>query len=155
MHQLHKGYRTHNRTRYTDMDQLIEQLLELKNPDFKKIMDFNNGSAKRFAESKELRNLKSNQLRKFFDRIKNIENKIEEYDWKEIEERELPLLNPLIIYNQSRNLIPRKFSDYMTRAIKRIIEYRGTEQDKKEMFKNFVKILEAIVAYHKPLEVNK
>lgn len=124
-----------------------EELKNVENPDFKSIMK-SGGAAEQFA--RQLKSMKSNQLRKFFDEIKTIEKqlRVSETSWSDVETQIVSLI-PQIKYNKGRKLIPEIFSNYMTDTIERILESSEDDEKKKEMFKNFVKILEAIVAYHK------
>lgn len=102
--------------------------------------------------AKELKKLNSNQLRKFFGAVRNIEKKNEE--WSDIEP-ELYLLKPKLAISLGRNLIPEDFFKVMNACLNKIDVGETDDDDddeKKENFNNFVKFFEAIVAYHKYYE---
>lgn len=101
--------------------------------------------------AKELKKLNSNQLRKFFGAVRNIEKKNEE--WSDIEP-ELYLLKPKLAISLGRNLIPEDFFKVMNACLNKIDvgETDDDDDEKKENFNNFVKFFEAIVAYHKYYE---
>jgi CRISPR type III-A-associated protein Csm2 len=90
--------------------------------------------------AKELRNsLKSNQLRKVFDKVKEIEialNRGEDYKAKILE------LYPKLAYSTGRKLMPRKFFNLLTLLLEK------AEKDKQDA-KVVVKLITAIVAYSK------
>lgn len=100
--------------------------------------------------AKELKKLNSNQLRKFFGAVRNIEKKNEE--WSDIEP-ELYLLKPKLAISLGRNLIPEDFFKVMNACLNKIdVGETDDDDEKKENFNNFVKFFEAIVAYHKYYE---
>ena len=97
-----------------------------------------NGLADEIA--KELRNnLKSTQLRKVFDKIKEIENALnrgEDYRSKILE------LYPKLAYSTGRKLMPRKFFNLLTLLLEK------AERDREDA-KMVVRLITAIVAYSK------
>jgi len=97
-----------------------------------------NGIADKIA--KELKNnLKSSQLRKVFDKIKEIENALnrgEDYKPKILE------LYPKLAYSTGRKLMPRKFFNLLTLLLEK------AERDREDA-KMVVKLITAIVAYSK------
>lgn len=122
----------------------IEQLGKLKDLDIKKISD-----EKGYADllAKKLRGMKTGQIRKFFGEIKNIEKKlIGGENWKNVE-TEFYQLKPRLAYASGRGLIPEEFYSVVKTALNKVDI--GSDTEKKENFKMLVKILEAIVAYHK------
>lgn len=90
------------------------------------------------------RKLNTNQLRKFFGAVRNIEKKKK---WEEIEP-ELYLFKPKLAVSVGRKLIPNEFYDFMKVTMSKI-DVGETDDDKMKNFDTFVKFLEAIVAYHK------
>lgn len=88
--------------------------------------------------------LNTNQLRKFFGAVRNIEKKKK---WEEIEP-ELYLLKPKLAVSVGRKLIPRGFYEFMKVTMSKI-DVGENDEEKLENFDTFVKFLEAIVAYHK------
>lgn len=125
----------------------IGKLNMLKDLSIKLIAD-ENGYADQIAHT--LRNMKTAQLRRFFGAIKSIERTIEEDNsekaWDEVE-AEFYLLKPKIAYAKGRKLIPEEFYQVLKVSLNKINV--GTNEDKIENFKRFVKFLESIVAYHK------
>lgn len=82
--------------------------------------------------------MKTSQLRKFFGEVKRIEMQ------EDINLSDVAMLNPLLAYAVGRdknNRAKQSFQEEMSKAI--------SEINNKKDFKNFVKIFEAIVAYHK------
>lgn len=98
--------------------------------------------------AKNLKKLNTNQLRKFFGAVRNIEKKNEK--WSDIEP-ELYLLKPKFAVSVGRKLIPKDFFKVMNACLNKI-DVGETDDEKKENFNNFVKFFEAIVAYHKYYE---
>lgn len=92
------------------------------------------------------RNLKTNQLRKFFGAVRDIQRK-ESWDDMEVE---FYLLKPKLAYSQGRKLIPRDFYNVMKVCMNKVDI--GTDQDKVANFNKLVDFMEAIVAYHKYYE---
>ncbi|KKF98651.1 type III-A CRISPR-associated protein Csm2 [Methanosarcina mazei] len=125
----------------------IGKLNMLKDLSIKLIAD-ENGYADQIAHT--LRNMKTAQLRRFFGAIKSIERTIEEDNsekaWGEVE-AEFYLLKPKIAYAKGRKLIPEEFYQVLKVSLNKVNV--GTNKDKIENFKRFVKFLESIVAYHK------
>jgi len=97
-----------------------------------------NGLADKIA--RELRSdLKSTQLRKVFDKIKEIENALnrgEDYKSKILE------LYPKLAYSTGRKLMPRKFFNLLTLLL-------GKAEEDREDAKMVVRLITAIVAYSK------
>lgn len=91
------------------------------------------------------RNLKTNQLRKFFAAVRQIEQK-DNISWDAIEPQ-FYLLKPRLAVSVGRKNIPKPFYNLMM-AIMRKVDV-GTENEKLESFNTFINFFEAIVAYHK------
>lgn len=125
----------------------IGQLKMLKDLDIKLIAD-EKGYADKIART--LKNMKTAQLRRFFGAIKKIERTIEEENsekaWNDVE-AEFYLLKPKIAYANGRKLIPDEFYQVLKVSLNKIDI--GSNEEKIENFKRFVKFLESIVAYHK------
>lgn len=123
---------------------------EIKEQITEKTVDF----AKRFGEylgtdesdggnKVTSKKLTTNQLRKFFGEVKR-------QQMRKFDRSELILLKPKLAYAVARAEKGSKIGDFynvITDAIDKV-------QNEKE-FKNFIKIFEAIVAYHKAAEENK
>jgi len=87
--------------------------------------------------------LTTNQLRKFFGEVKR--QQMEGYN-----ETDFVLLKPKLAYAVGRTKGTSKIKDFyevMCIAIDQVTE--------EKQFKNFIKIFEAVVAYHKAAEENK
>ena len=116
----------------------LEKLSDMKPKDYADIDGYADCIAKELSKK-----LNTNQLRKFFGAVRNIEKNKE---WDEIEP-ELYLLKPKLAVSVGRKLIPREFYNIMKTSMNKIDI--GTEEEKLENFDTFVKFLESIVAYHK------
>jgi CRISPR-associated protein Csm2 len=91
--------------------------------------------------------LKRSQLRKFFNEIKTIEYDLKSgEDVKKIKIRILALI-PKLAYSKGRDLIDENFYKFMKAILSKVKEDMN-EENAKEVFEVFVKILESIVAYH-------
>jgi CRISPR-associated protein Csm2 len=88
--------------------------------------------------------LNTNQLRKFFGAIRDIESTGK--NWEDIE-AEFYLLKPKLAVSVGRELIPSSFYKLMMKCMKKIDV--GSEEEKMDNFEVFVNFLEAIVAYRK------
>ncbi|MEA2074232.1 MAG: type III-A CRISPR-associated protein Csm2 [Euryarchaeota archaeon] len=86
--------------------------------------------------------LKTAQLRKFFDSLKSIEQKvvIEKRNWNEVK-ADFVLLTPKLAYTKGKNLIPQPFYLLLRSCLQRV--------NSKEDLKALIRIFETIVAYHK------
>ncbi|HII91642.1 MAG TPA: type III-A CRISPR-associated protein Csm2 [Methanosarcina sp.] len=125
----------------------IGQLKMLKDLDIKLMAD-EKGYADKIAHT--LKNMKTAQLRRFFGAIKKIERTIQEENsekaWSDVE-AEFYLLKPKIAYAKGRKLIPDEFYQVLKVSLNKIDI--GSNEEKIENFKRFVKFLESIIAYHK------
>lgn len=108
--------------------------------DSKKTIVDKNGRSKEVKESK----LTTNQLRKFFGEVKR--QQMSGYD-----ETDFVLLKPKLAYAVGRAKDENaKINDFYHVIAKAIDEVKNEQH-----FKNFIKIFEAIVAYHKASEESK
>ncbi|MFQ6087614.1 MAG: type III-A CRISPR-associated protein Csm2 [Candidatus Methanofastidiosia archaeon] len=86
--------------------------------------------------------MKTSQLRKFFDSARKIEadlfTKGEDWNGAKVD---FYLLKPKLAYAKGRDLIPEQFYNIIMTCLSNI--------DSKEDFKRFMQFFEAIVAYHK------
>lgn len=91
--------------------------------------------------------LTTSQLRRFFGEIRRIENNFKEH------QTDFQMLKPMLAYAVGRDKNDRgynktkiaEFNDEISKAI----DYTLSANNQAEAFKNFIKIFEAIVAYHK------
>lgn len=118
----------------------LEDINQLSDLSIKEIAD-ENGYADKVAKGSK--KLKTNQLRKFFDAVKLIEQKT---SWDEIEP-EFYLLKPKLAVAVGRKVVPKPFYDFMMKMMGKVDV--GSEEDKLKNFKVFVDFFESIVAYHK------
>lgn len=95
--------------------------------------------------AKNSRNLKTNQLRKFFSAVRVMEQK-ENLSWQEVE-AEFYLLKPQLAVASGRKNIPKNFYNLIM-AVMRKVDV-GNDDEKLENFKIFIQFFESIVAYHK------
>ena len=95
--------------------------------------------------AKNSRNLKTNQLRKFFSAVRVLEQK-EILTWQEVE-AEFYLLKPQLAVASGRKNIPKNFYNLIM-AVMRKVDV-GNDDEKLENFKIFIQFFECIVAYHK------
>ena len=104
--------------------------------------------------------LTTSQIRKFFGEVKRIENKSKDAD-KEIS-TDIAMLKPLLFYTLGRaldNNASREskegvqlFATSISNIVEAVLENKNFVVQR---FRNFVKIFESIVAYHKYYEKSK
>jgi CRISPR-associated protein Csm2 len=95
-------------------------------------------------DQKELKQLSTSQLRKFFGQLKRIQ--AEGYNEKKVSE--LLMLKPQLAYAVGRDIKNNRNQTKITDFEKHISPLIG-EIKEKQHFNNFVNLIEAIVAYHK------
>lgn len=129
-------------------DQEIEDIInkiskyeEFHKIDIEELVEPETGFAFIIAEYAYQENLKSNQLRKIFDAIKNIEKS--DKDWKE-KKVEFYMLKPRLAVAVGRKLIPEKVYDVIIASMN-LVDVGDVEKN----FKRFVSFFESIIAYHK------
>lgn len=105
------------------------------------------GIADRVAN--DLRGLKTTQLRKYFDTIVKIDEKIKDSSWAEVQ-TDYYMLYPMLAYATGRKTIPQDFYDLCTACLDRI----PAEDDSsaRENFGRFKDFMESVVAYSKYYE---
>lgn len=107
-------------------------------------IDYSENIAKDFRiKNKNNMVINSNQLRKIFNSIRNIEQN--NNNWDDIE-LELDLLKPKIAYSVGRELIPKKFYEIILLCIDKINV--GTEEEKVKNFEIFVLFFESVIAFY-------
>lgn len=146
----HKKNQSRNKNKKQDNNSEIDKIIKK----IENVSSFSEIKPKDYADedgyaaiiAKELKKLNTNQLRKFFGAVRDIEKKKE---WSDIEP-ELYLLKPKFAVSVGRKLIPKDFFKVMNVCLNKIDV--GENDEKKENFNTFVKFFEAIVAYHKYYE---
>ena len=97
----------------------------------------------------KISSVKTHQLRRIFSEIKQLENEIKirkDYPPQRIKER-LMFLKPLLAYTQSRTNAIEPLVDVLSEAID--IIYKEPTENVRESFLMLVKLMEAVIAYHK------
>lgn len=141
------GYRRNNNRNNNSSNEIneviqeINKLKKLSDVDIKDLLDEKTGYAYKVAQAS--RNLKTNQLRKFFGAIRKMESK---NNWEDIEP-EFYLLKPRMAVGVGRKLVPKGFYNVIIAAMSKVDV--GNEDEKLANFKVFVEFFESIVAYHK------
>ncbi|WP_288975040.1 type III-A CRISPR-associated protein Csm2 [uncultured Methanosphaera sp.] len=157
LNEYSQEYRKNNQSRNknkkqdnnSEIDKIIKKIENVSSFSEIKPKDYADEDGYAAIIAKELKKLNTNQLRKFFGAVRNIEKKNEE--WSNIEP-ELYLLKPKLAISLGRNLIPEDFFKVMNACLNKIDVGETDDDEKKENFNNFVKFFEAIVAYHKYYE---
>ena len=141
-----QGKRRDDFRKETEIEKIIQEignLQKLSQLDERKIAK-EDGYAERVA--KEVKNLKTTQLRKFFSEIKANERELKEKGWDGIK-ADFYMLRPNLAYAKARGLIPDPFFRLIDACMKQVD--KGDDEQKKDNYTRFVQFLEAIVAYHK------
>lgn len=104
--------------------------------------------------AKQLKNdrskLNTTQLRKYFDTIIKIKEKISESGW-ESAQSDYYMLYPTLAYAKGRGTIPENFYSFCILCLDKIPSKNGN-QASAENFNKFVSIMESLVAYSKYYE---
>ncbi|HOK27276.1 MAG TPA: type III-A CRISPR-associated protein Csm2 [Bacteroidales bacterium] len=135
-----------------------EMLIKITNEDVKILKDFGefltkpkkieDYDKKGNKKEREIKPMSTSQLRKFFGALKRIQADFERF------KDEIPLLQPKLAYvagkdkdkGGTHDKVPKtKIWDFYNEISPLISEINGDEKK----FKNFVSIVEAIIAYHK------
>ena len=129
-----RNNRQNENENYNDVTNRIKSLNQPSDLSIKDIAD---------KVAKGSKQLKTNQLRKFFGAVRLIEQKT---TWDEIEP-EFYLLKPKLAVAVGRGNVPKAFYNFMMAAMSKVDV--GSEEDKMKNFKTFIDFFESIVAYHK------
>jgi CRISPR-associated protein Csm2 len=104
------------------------------------------GEAEKFGGEIQKKGLTTSQIRQVFTRLKSIEAK--QYS---AQRTEFMMLKPFVAYaagRQGRVEGLQLFKERVTWGIDAVLDASGAEEEEKR-FKNFCKLFEAILAYHK------
>jgi CRISPR-associated protein Csm2 len=110
--------------------------------------NFNNLTNKREPVYERQKALSTSQLRKFFGEIRRIQADLQQHEY--FNKQDLILLKPKLAYQVGRE--KDKLKDAKIRDFYKQISEAIDAVTTKEHFKRFVKLVEAIVAYHKEAE---
>lgn len=123
----------------------LNELSEMKPKKYANEGGYADKIAKEFSSGRgDSQTLNTNQLRKFFGAIRDIESK--EGEWEE-KESTFYLLKPKLAVAVGRKNIPRKFYELMMACMNKVDV--GDNEKNNENFKTLVEFLESIVAYRK------
>lgn len=145
-HGKNKNYKEKTPKEIADVIDDIKSCNMLKDLNKEKIFNDDDGLAYVVADY-YVNDLNTNQLRKFFEAIREMEKKKK---WEDMES-DFYLLKPRMAVSVGRKHIKKPFFDVINAAMNKVKV--GTSDEKLENFKVFVEFFEAIVAYHKYLEV--
>ncbi|ADD08836.1 type III-A CRISPR-associated protein Csm2 [Candidatus Aciduliprofundum boonei] len=122
----------------------IKREIVRETPDWKRLLK-DGGLIDQITQTKYFHDsLKTTQLRKFFDVVKNIDYRLQRESWEKLEP-ELWQIVPAIKYAKGRNNVPEEFADFVSKMVEKITD----SEDPKQIFLNFERVFESIVAYHK------
>ena len=138
------GYKNHSTGNYAVE---IVKLAVRKDPDWKELLR-DGGKVDSFAHY-HLGGLKPTQLRKFFDQVRQLKDKArnKNVDWRDIE-ADLWMIVPTLKYAKGRKSVPDDFLHFVTKGVE-AVSNGNSEEEKRELLLNFIKVFEAVVAYHK------
>jgi len=124
----------------------LPSMSALKVSDFAEENGLADSAAKYFVqkdENERKERLKPTQLRKVFHSLKNVERKVKGKRNEPFDRVEILNILPELAYALGRDLIPKEFYDLMKECLSQ--QKLKTVDD----FYQFMKFLEAILAYHK------
>jgi CRISPR-associated protein Csm2 len=106
-----------------------------------------NGIAETLA--KEMRNneLKPTQLRKVFDSVRTIQDRLSEYGWDARAQTDFYMIRPYLAYANGRGNIPNEFFEIISACLERVES--SDERQRRDNFDRLVQFLESLVAYQK------
>jgi CRISPR-associated protein Csm2 len=123
----------------------LEKLKDMEPKDYADEEGYANQIAEHFSKGRgDSKKLNTNQLRKFFGAIRDIESKGR--TWGKIE-AQFYLLKPKLAVSVGRELIPKDFHKLMMKSMSKVDV--GKDEEKIKSFDVLVNFLEAIVAYSK------
>lgn len=106
-----------------------------------------------FAQKIVKEDVKTAQIRRFFNVVKSIQRNLEDgQSWNSVKS-DFYMLTPQFAYARGRELITENYYDFMTECLKKIDQ--GDEEGKKANLLKFASLFEAIVGYHKYYEKKK
>jgi len=148
-----RGNPTYNPGRSSDsgIDSIVTRIKSLKHLEELSVEDIakEKGIADKLASDRKFRNeLKTTQLRKFFDSIVNNQEKLKNSGWEAIES-DFYMIRPNLAYAKGRKLIPEDFFKLVTACLEKVNPPGSTEEQIKKNYDRFVELMQALVAYIK------
>lgn len=107
--------------------------------------------ARRTAETLYKASLKSNQIRNVFTEVRKIETIWTERSAAEALPR-LNMLKPKLAYQTARGSSMKTLAEVLSQAIDEVVKAPAEKRD--QMFRRFMDLFEAILAYHRAQSVN-
>lgn len=135
----------------TDIQAILGKIKSLKNLSDLSVEEIakDNGIADSLAKDRNFRNnLKTTQLRKFFDTVINNQERLKTNGWKSIES-DFFMMRANLAYAKGRKLIPDEFFQLVSLCIERIAPAGAAENQIIDNYDRFVELLQALVAYTK------
>jgi len=135
-----------SQSRNSSIDEVIKiiencgQLSEISIEDIAKP----DGIAYRVVEN--LKDIKTTQLRKYFDTIVKIDERIKDSSWAEVQ-TDFFMLYPMLAYALGRKTIPKGFCQLCKACLDKIPA--EDENIAKKNFRRFKELMESVVAYSK------
>lgn len=96
-------------------------------------------------------NLKTTQLRKFFDNIASNQERLKNGEWKDIES-DFYMIRPNLAYAKGRKLIPDDFFILVSLCLEKVNTQGADNKKIKDNYDRFVELMQALVAYTKYYE---
>lgn len=137
------GQRNDRNNNEVEINNIISKISGLEKLCDMSVKDFADVDGYADIVAKNSKQLKTNQLRKFFGAVRLMEQK---ETWEEIEP-EFYLLKPRLAVSAGRKNIPKAFYNLIMATMNKVDI--GDDEEKMESFKTFVAFFESIVAYHK------
>lgn len=135
----------------SDISKIINQIKSLKHLAELNVEDIakEKGIADRLASDRRFRgDLKTTQLRKFFDNIVNNQEKLKSSGWESVES-DFYMIRPNLAYAKGRKLIPDDFFQLVSACLEKVNPQGSTEEQIKMNYDRFVELMQALVAYIK------
>lgn len=139
--------------RQTQITEVIKKIQGLKSMSELDPKDFADRDGMAWKVASEIRNnLKTSQLRKFFEPLVAIETDLKKNKtWDPELENRVYLVLPTLAYAVGRKLAPEDFYNLIDACIKKINTQGAKPEDKAKNFERFMEFLRSIVAYNKYL----
>ncbi len=140
-----------SRSSGSDIEPVIRRIKELKQLADLPVEEISkeDGIAEKLAKDRNFRgNLKTTQLRKFFDTIVSNQERLKSGGWDLIES-DFHMIRPNLAYAKGRKLIPDDFFHLVSACLEKVNPPGTDDTQRKENYKRFVELMQALVAYIK------